>query len=44
MATTKTQGEKKKSGGSGEKRSSMLPKDHKGRGCRPRRRACTGTT
>jgi len=29
MATTKTQGEKKK-GGQGEKRSSMLPKDHKG--------------
>lgn len=30
MATTKTQGEKKKSGGQGEKRASMLPKDHKG--------------
>jgi large subunit ribosomal protein L5 len=30
MATTKTQGEKKKSGGAGEKRASMLPKDHKG--------------
>ena len=32
MATTKTQGEKKKSGGAGEKRASMLPKDHKGAG------------
>jgi large subunit ribosomal protein L5 len=32
MATTKTQGEKKKSGGQGEKRASMLPKDHKGAG------------
>lgn len=31
MATTKTQ-DKKKSGGSGEKRSSMLPKDHAGAG------------
>jgi large subunit ribosomal protein L5 len=30
MATTKTQGQKK--GGAGEKRSSMLPKDHKGAG------------
>jgi large subunit ribosomal protein L5 len=30
MATTKTQGQKK--GGSGEKRASMLPKDHKGAG------------
>ncbi len=30
--TTKTQGEKKKSGGAGEKRASMLPKDHKGAG------------
>ena len=30
MATTKQQGEKKKSGGQGEKRQSMLPKDHKG--------------
>jgi hypothetical protein len=30
MATTKTQ--EKKKGGSGEKRSSMLPKDHKGAG------------
>ena len=30
MATTKQQGEKKKSGGQGEKRASMLPKDHKG--------------
>ncbi len=32
MATTKTQGEKKKSGGAGEKRASMLPKEHKGAG------------
>ncbi len=32
MATTKTQGEKKKSGGQGEKRASMLPKEHKGAG------------
>ncbi len=32
MATTKTQGEKKKSGGQGEKRASMLPKEHKGVG------------
>ncbi len=32
MATTKTQGDKKKSGGAGEKRASMLPKDHKGAG------------
>lgn len=32
MATTKTQGEKKKSGGSAEKRSSMLPKEHTGVG------------
>ena len=31
MATTKTQ-DKKKSGGSGEKRASMLPKEHKGAG------------
>ena len=31
MATTKTQ-DKKKSGGQGEKRASMLPKDHKGAG------------
>jgi large subunit ribosomal protein L5 len=32
MATTKQQGEKKKSGGQGEKRASMLPKEHKGAG------------
>jgi len=32
MATTKTQGDKKKSGGQGEKRASMLPKEHKGAG------------
>lgn len=32
MATTKTQGEKKKSGGQAEKRASMLPKEHKGAG------------
>jgi len=32
MATTKQQGEKKKSGGQGEKRASMLPKEHKGVG------------
>ena len=30
MATTKTQGEKKKSGGGSEKRASMLPKEHAG--------------
>ena len=32
MATTKTQGEKKKSGGGAEKRTSMLPKEHTGAG------------
>lgn len=32
MATTKTQGEKKKTGGGGEKRASMLPKEHAGAG------------
>ena len=32
MATTKTQGDKKKSGGQGEKRASMLPKEHRGAG------------
>jgi large subunit ribosomal protein L5 len=32
MATTKQQGEKKKSGGQGEKRATMLPKEHKGAG------------
>jgi large subunit ribosomal protein L5 len=32
MATTKTQGQKKSGGQGGEKRSSMLPKDHKGAG------------